>query len=433
MPAVPNRETNDMPGKTLSEKLLSLRSGRSVNAGDIAICEVDCAMGTDGSIPMAMDYFAAMGASCVHAPGKLLFALDHYAPAPSPKAAMLQARIRRFAHEHGIPLFDIGAGIGHQIVVEQGLAAPGRLLVGADSHAVTYGAANCFATGIGSSDLAGVMMTGKVWLKVPQSIRITLHGELPLGVYPKDLALHLAKLLGADGAAYQTLEFHGEGLDTLDFEDRLVLANLSVEMGAKNAVFPFDAACERYLAGRVDSPLEGLSADTNAVYSRTLDIDLTTLCPYVARPHNVDNVARLDELGDVPVQMAYLGTCTGGRAKDFRQALAVFREFGRPAAGVQLVVTPASREVLYELTQGGELAELIALGAIIVTPGCGSCCGTAGAIPEDDANVISTANRNFKGRMGNASAKVFLASPEVCAASAVAGRIASPQTLSVKR
>ena len=419
-----------MSGKTLSEKLLSLSSGRSVKVGDIAICEVDCAMGTDGSIPMAMDYFAAMGASRVHSPQKLLFALDHYAPAPSPKAAMLQARIRRFAREQGIPLFDIGEGIGHQIVVEQGLAAPGRLLVGADSHAVTYGAANCFATGIGSSDLAGVMMTGKVWLKVPESIRITLHGELPLGVYPKDLALHLAKLLGADGAAYQTLEFHGEGLDTLDFEDRLVLANLSVEMGAKNAAFPFDAACTRYLVGRVAAPLEGLSADADAFYTRTLDIDLTTLCPYVALPHNVDNVSRLDELGDVSIQMSCLGTCTGGRAKDFRQALAVFRKFGKPAAGVQLVVTPASREVLHELALGGELAELIDLGAIIVTPGCGACCGTAGAIPEDDANVISTANRNFKGRMGNPSANIFLASPEVCAASAVAGRIASPQTLS---
>jgi 3-isopropylmalate/(R)-2-methylmalate dehydratase large subunit len=422
-----------MAGKTLSEKLLSLKAGRSVRAGDVVICEVDCAMGTDGSIPMAMDYFAAMGGARVSAPGKLLFALDHYAPAPSPKAAMLQAKIRRFAREQGVRLFEIGEGIGHQIVVEQGLAAPGRLLVGADSHAVTYGAANCFATGIGSSDLAAVMLTGKVWLKVPASIRVTLHGQLPRGVYPKDLALHLAQLLGADGAAYQTLEFHGEGLASLDFEDRLVVANLSVEMGAKNAVFPFDAAARRYLEGRTDLPAEGIAADADARYSRSLDIDLASLCPYVSLPHNVDRVARLDSLDEIPVQMVYLGTCTGGRAKDFREALSVFREFGRPAEGVQLVVTPASREVLYELTQGGELAELIALGAVIVTPGCGSCCGTSGAIPGDDTNVISTANRNFKGRMGNPSANIFLASPEVCAASAVAGRIAGPQMLLANR
>jgi 3-isopropylmalate/(R)-2-methylmalate dehydratase large subunit len=346
---------------------------------------------------------------------------------------MLQAKIRRFASEQGIALCDIGAGIGHQLVVERGLAKPGRLLVGADSHAVTYGAANCFATGIGSSDLAGVMLTGKVWLRVPESIRITLHGELPRGVYPKDLALHLAQRLGADGATYCALEFDGEGVASLDFEDRLVVANLSVEMGAKNAVFPCDAATRRYLESRVTEPLEAFKPDVDAIYTQSFDIDLSTLQPYVARPHNVDNVTNLDALGDVPVHMAYLGTCTGGRAKDFRQALAVFREFGKPAAGVQLVVTPASREVLQELAQGGELAEFIALGAVIVTPGCGSCCGTAGAIPEDGANVISTANRNFKGRMGNANANVFLASPEVCAASAVAGRIVSPQAFAAHR
>jgi len=422
-----------MRGMTLSEKLLSASAGRSVRAGDIAICEVDCAMGTDGSIPMAMDYFASMGGERVHAPHKLLFALDHYAPPPSPKAALLQARIRRFAREQGIALCDIGAGIGHQLVVERGLAAPGRLLVGADSHAVTYGAANCFATGIGSSDLAGVMLTGKVWLRVPESIRITLHGALPRGVYPKDLALHLAQRFGADGATYCALEFAGEGIASLDFEDRLVVANLSVEMGAKNAVFPFDAAAARYLEPRVAGPLQAVTPDADAAYAQSLDIDLSTLQPYVAQPHNVDNVTNLASLGDVPVHMAYLGTCTGGRAKDFRQALAVFREFGKPAEGVQLVVTPASREVLQELTQGGELAEFVALGAVIVTPGCGSCCGTAGAIPEDGANVISTANRNFKGRMGNASANVFLASPEVCAASAVAGRIVSPQAFAAHR
>jgi 3-isopropylmalate/(R)-2-methylmalate dehydratase large subunit len=422
-----------MRGMTLSEKLLSAAAGRSVRAGEIAVCEVDCAMGTDGSIPMAMDYFASMGGERVHAPHKLLFALDHYAPPASPKAAMLQAKIRRFAREQGIPLFDIGAGIGHQIVVEQGLATPGRLLVGADSHAVTYGAANCFATGIGSSDLAGIMLTGKTWLRVPESIRITLHGKLPRGVYPKDLALHLAQLFRADGATYQALEFHGEGVASLDFEDRLVVANLSVEMGAKNAVFPFDAAARRYLEKRAAGTFEAVSADPDAQYASAIDVDLSTLQPYVAMPHNVDNVTNLAEIGDVPVQMAYLGTCTGGRAKDFRQALAVFREYGKPARGVQLVVTPASREVMHELTEGGELAEFVALGAIIVTPGCGSCCGTAGAIPEDGANVVSTANRNFKGRMGNASANVFLASPEVCAASAVAGRIVSLQTFAAGR
>jgi 3-isopropylmalate/(R)-2-methylmalate dehydratase large subunit len=417
-----------MRGKTLSEKILSSKSGRDVRAGD-----VDYALGTDGSIPMALDYFNAMGGGRVHAPQRLLFAMDHYAPAPSPKAALLQAGIRRFALEQGIRLFDIGEGIGHQLVVEKGFAAPGGLLVGADSHSVTYGAANCFATGIGSSDLAGVMKTGKVWLKVPESIRIRLHGTLARGVYPKDLALYLAQLLGTDGATYATLEFEGDGLQSLDFEDRLVVANMSVELGAKNAIFPFDDACRRYLEGRVADLSGALAADPDAVYSRTLDIDLATLAPFVAIPHAVSDNVRVDSLDVTPVQMVFLGTCTGGRAKDFRQALSVFREFGRPAGGVQLVVTPASRDVLLELTQGGELAELIALGAVLVTPGCGACCGTSGAIPEDGANVISTANRNFKGRMGNPAASIYLASPEVCAASAIAGRIVSPSMLMAER
>jgi 3-isopropylmalate/(R)-2-methylmalate dehydratase large subunit len=418
-----------MSGKTLSEKILSAKAGRDVRAGDVVICEVDYALGTDGSIPMAIDYFAAMDGGRVHAPHRLLFALDHYAPAPSPKAALLQAGIRRFAKEQGIRLFDIGEGIGHQLVVEKGFAAPGRLLVGADSHSVMYGAANCFATGIGSSDLAGVMKTGKVWLKVPASIRVNLHGRLAQGVYPKDLAFYLAHLLGDDGATYETLEFGGDGVQSLDFEDRLVVANMSVEFGAKNAIFPYDDACRHYLEGRVDDLSGAVSADPDAIYSRTLDINLATLEPYVAVPHAVSNNVRVGSLDTTAVQMVFLGTCTGGRTKDFQQALNVFREFGGPADGVQLVVTPASREVLLELTQGGELAELISLGAVIVTPGCGACCGTSGAIPEDGANVISTANRNFKGRMGNPSAHIFLASPEVCAASAIAGRIASPRML----
>jgi 3-isopropylmalate/(R)-2-methylmalate dehydratase large subunit len=414
---------------TLSEKILSKKSGSEARAGDMVICEVDYALGTDGSIPMALDYFGAMGGERVHAPQGLVFALDHYAPAPSAKAALLHTRIRRFAREQDIRLFDVGEGIGHQLMVEHGFAAPGRLVVGADSHTVTYGAANCFATGVGSSDLAGVMKTGKVWLTVPASILVRLSGRFPEGVYPKDLVLWLAQLLGTDGASWQTLEFAGDGLRQLDFEDRLVVANMSAELGAKNAVFPFDDACQTYLDARVRGTPEAVVADPDAVYARTLEIDLATLRPFVAIPHAVSGNVPVDTLARTAVQMVYLGTCTGGRLKDFQQALAVFRRFGPPAPRVQLVVTPASREVLHEMARNGELAEWIALGAIVVTPGCGSCCGTSGAIPEDGANVISTANRNFKGRMGNPDANIYLASPEICAASAVAGHIASPQML----
>ena len=420
-----------MSGKTISEKILSSKSGRDVRAGDFVVCHVDYALGTDGSVPMAIDYFVAMGGGQLHSPDRMLFAMDHYAPAPSPKAALLQAGIRRFAHQQGVRLFDVGEGIGHQLVVEKGFAAPGRLLVGADSHSVTYGAANCFATGVGSSDLAGVMKTGKAWFKVPASIRVRLHGRFKQGVYPKDLALHLVQRLGTGGANYETLEFEGDGVQSLDFEDRLVIANMSVEAGAKNAIFPFDDACRHYLARRGADLSGAVSADPDAAYSRTLDVDLAELVPFVAVPHAVCDTVPVSALAATPVQMVFLGTCTGGRAKDFREALEVFRQFGQPAPGVQLVVTPASRDVLLELVRDGELAELIALGAVIVAPGCGACCGTSGAIPEDNANVISTANRNFKGRMGNPSANIYLASPAVCAASAIAGRIASPGMLDV--
>jgi len=418
-----------MPGKTISEKILSAKSGQDARAGDVVVCPVDYALGTDGSTKMAIDYFDAMGGTRVFDPSRIVFALDHYAPAPSRATAQLHCEMREFASRHGIALYDVGEGIGHQLMVESGRALPGGLVVGADSHSVTYGALNAFGTGIGSSDLAAIFICGKVWLRVPESIRVTLTGVLPSGVYPKDIALALAKQLGADGASYQALEFSGEGVATLDLEDRLVLSNMAVEMGAKNGVFPADRCTYDYLRGRVREIPEGVSADPDAQYSRDVTIALDKLTPQVAHPHQVDRVAPLRDSSGTPVQMVYLGTCTGGRVRDFHQALAVLRAGGGVAAGVQLVVTPASREVLETLTRDGTLAEFIAMGAVIVTPGCGSCCGSCGAIPADGVNVISTANRNFKGRMGNSNAAIYLASPATCAAAAVRGVIADAREI----
>src|SRR5580658_3189884 len=243
-----------MAGQTISEKILSAKSGKRAYAGDVVICPVDCALGTDGSTPMAIDYFEAMGGIRVLNPRSIVFALDHYAPAPSRHTAQLHQRMRDFAATHGILLWDVGEGIGHQLVVETGRAHPGGLAVGADSHAVMYGALNAFATGIGSSDLAAIFISGKIWLRVPESIRVTLTGRLPAGVYPKDIALALAKQLGADGAAYRALEFGGPGALALDLEDRLVLSNLSVEMGAKNGIFAADEKTFAYLNGGEGGP-----------------------------------------------------------------------------------------------------------------------------------------------------------------------------------
>jgi 3-isopropylmalate/(R)-2-methylmalate dehydratase large subunit len=413
-----------MSGKTISEKILSAKSGRDAHAGDVVICRVDCALGTDGSTPMALDYFAAMGGTRVHDASRVVFALDHYAPVPSPQTALLHERMRDFAARHEILLWDVGEGIGHQLIVETGRALPGGLTVGADSHAVTYGALNTFATGIGSSDLAAIFVSGEMWLRVPESIRVTLTGALPRGVYPKDIALALAKELGADGANYQALEFTGEGVGSLDLEDRLVIANLSIEMGAKNGIFPADEKTFAYLEGVCGEPA---LADRDARYCREVRIALDRLTPMIALPHQPDRGVAVVEAAGVPVRMVYLGTCTGGRVRDYHQALAVLKAGGGVARGVQLVVTPASRTVLETLARDGTLAELIAMGAVIQTPGCGSCCGTCGAIPGDGVNVISTANRNFKGRMGNGAASIYLASPATCAAAAARGEIADPR------
>ena len=413
-----------MPGKTISEKILSAKSGRDARAGDVVICRVDTALGTDGSTPMALDYFDAMGGTCVRDASRIVFALDHYAPAPSPQTELLHERMREFASRYGIVLWDVGEGIGHQLIVETGRAIPGGLTVGADSHAVTYGALNTFATGIGSSDLAAIFVSGEMWLRVPESIRVSLTGELPRGVYPKDIALALAKELGADGANYQALEFTGDGLASLDLEDRLVVANLAIEMGAKNGIFPADEKTFAYLKGARGEPSE---ADRDARYSREIRITLDRLTPMVALPHQPDRGVAVSETARVSVGMVYLGTCTGGRMRDYHQALAVLRAAGGVASGVQLVVTPASRTILEALAADGSLAELIAMGAVVQTPGCGSCCGTCGAIPGDGVNVISTANRNFKGRMGNGAASIYLASPASCAAAAARGEVTDPR------
>src|SRR5580704_2010419 len=413
-----------MAGQTISEKILSAKSGKSAHAGDVVICTVDCTLGTDGSVPMAIDYFEAMGGIRVLNPRSIVFALDHYAPATSRHTAQLHQRMRDFAAVHGILLWDVGEGIGHQLVVETGRAQPGGLAVGADSHAVMYGALNAFATGIGSSDLAAIFICGKIWLRVPQSIRVTLTGSLPIGVYPKDIALALAKQLGADGATYQALEFGGTGALALDLEDRLVLSNLTVEMGAKNGIFAADEKTFAYLNGVTGDPQV---PDSDARYCLEVEIDLDRLTPQIALPHSVDSVMEIGESPAMPVQMVYLGTCTGGRVRDYRQALAVLKAGGGVAPGVQLVVAPASRTVLETLARDGTLAEFIVLGAVIGTPGCGSCCGTCGSIPGENVNVISTANRNFKGRMGNGAASIYLASPASCAAAAVRGRIADPR------
>ena len=416
--------------KTVSEKILSAHSRKDARAGDVVVCDVDLVLGTDASAPMAIEYFERMHGERVFDPERVMFALDHYAPPSSSKTAGFHDRVRAFAQTHGIAVHEVGAGISHQIAVEEGRVVAGDLVIGADSHTVTAGALGAFATGVGSSDIAAAMITGKVWLRVPETIKVEVTGERPEGLTAKDIALALVARLGPEGANYQTLELHGDALGALSLEERLVISNLAVEAGSKAAIVPHDDETAAYLAGRSDREPVVVEPDGDARYVRTLVVDLSTAKPVVALPHSPDNVVALDAALGTPIQMVFLGTCTGGRVSDFHAALEVLERGGsRIARGVQLVATPASREVYLRLLEDGTLAKLAAMGAVITTPGCGACCGTSGAIPGDGVNVLSTANRNFRARMGNTTASIYLASPGVCAAAAVTGRITDPASI----
>ncbi len=422
--SVPGKK--NMTGKTISEKVLSAKSGCDARAGDIVICRVDGAMATDGSAPLAIDFFEQMCGTAVCNPEQIVFVMDHYPEFTSPGTDHVHGKMREFAARHGITLSEIGEGVGHQLMIESGRTRPGELLVGADSHSVTGGAMNTFATGIGSSDLAATMICGRLWFKVPETIKVILEGKHVSHLDGKDIALAIARDIGAHGAAYQALEYHGAGARDLDLDDRLVLCNMSVEMGAKAGIFPCDEKTTRYLAGRTLAPFHPVDPDADAGYSRVIRLDLSLLRPMIALPHAVENVVPVTEACGTPIHMAYLGTCTGGRVRDFRRALRILEAGGGIAPGVTLLICPASREVESELTGDGTIARLRSMGAVILEPGCGSCCGTAGPGPAGGQNVISTANRNFKGRMGNGGASIYLASPASCAAAAATGRITDP-------
>ncbi|MEP6763415.1 MAG: aconitase/3-isopropylmalate dehydratase large subunit family protein [Gemmatimonadaceae bacterium] len=423
-----------MSPQTISEKILSAHIGHDVYAGDVIICPVDRVIGTDASSPMTIDYFEQMGGATLFDPAKVMFAFDHYAPAVTESTRGFHARVREFAGRFGAELHDEGSGISFQRAAELGRVLPGDVVIGADSHTVTCGALNLFAIGVGSSDLAAAMITGKIWLRVPESIKVVITGRLIAGVSAKDVALQLVREIGAEGADYQTLEFHGEGIASLSMDDRLVLCNLAVEAGAKAAIFPCDAITREYLEPRSSKLGASVGADADARYSGIVAVDLSAMTPRVALPHAPTNVVPIEQAIGTPVQMVFIGTCTGGRVNDFHDALRVLELAGRSIfPGVQLVLTPASREVADILDSDGTFARFRAMGATITATGCGACCGTSGVIPGDNVNVLSTANRNFKARMGNASANIYLASPIACAAAAAAGYIVDPRSIMTAR
>jgi len=359
-----------------------------------------------------------MGGTRVFDPEKVAVVFDHCAPPSNEKLANLHAFTRDFAREQGVRFYESGAGVCHQLMVESGLIRPGDLAVGSDSHTCTYGALGALSTGLGATDIAAVLHEGKLWFRVPETIRIELRGSLPEHCSAKDVILTVIGTLGADSGNYCSVEFYGDYLEHCSQAQRLTIANMLVEMGAK---------CGFTCHGGL-----GIAADADAVYSRELRFDLSALRPTVARPHTVDNTCPVEEAAGIPIQQAVLGSCTNGRVEDFEAAARLLK--GRHVAkGVRLLVLPASAAVLRSISESGVLSTLINAGATICTPGCGVCVGTLGGIPADGEVVISSTNRNFRGRMGNNKAFIYLASPETVAASAVTGKITDPGSILPER
>jgi len=412
----------DLP-KTIAEKILSEKGHRDATAGDIVIADVDLLMAQDGTAPLSIQAFRDMGGRKVWDAAKVALVLDHNAPSPSEGVSRLHASIREFAAEQGVHLYDVGCGICHQLMPEQGHVRPGDLAVGADSHTCTYGALNAFATGVGSTDAAAVMRTGRLWFRVPRSGKVEANGSFPDGVYAKDLALEVVGRVGASGANYMSVEFDGDAIERISVDARMTICNMGVEMGAKTAVMRFDAKTARYLGGGRLAPVV---PDPDAHYEWIEKVDVSSLEPRASRPHRVDDVVPVKEVAGTPINQAFIGTCTNGRLEDLEVAAKILRG-GKVHKGIRLIVAPASREILKKAIDRGIFQSLLDAGAVPVTPGCGPCVGTHDGIPGDGDVVISTANRNFKGRMGNSLASIFLASPATVAASALEGRITDPR------
>ncbi len=415
-----------MAGKTIAEKILSAKSGQDARAGDIVVAALDLTYSHDGNRPLAMELLASMGTDKVWDPGKYILFLDHH-PSPNAVSAAAHTKLRNFAIAQGVQLYEMGDGISHVVLPERGHIAPGDLVIGSDSHSCTGGALAAFTTGVGSTDMAAAIATGQLWMRVPETILVRCTGALPSGVGAKDLALAIAAHIGADGANYMAIEFAGPTIEGLSMDGRFTLTNLAIEMGAKAGLIGTDAVTEAWLKDRLQRDWAHLRADTDAAYAEVVEIDASTLTPRVALPHNVDKVVAIEDLPRTKVHQVVIGTCNAARSSDLAEAARIL-DGKRIAPGVRLIVTPSSRDTMVASMQSGVLATLVQAGAVIATPGCSGCAGGCHfAVPDVGENVISTANRNFKGRLGNAESFIYLVSPATAAASALTGWITDPR------
>ena len=416
---------------TMTQKILAAHAGmEKVEAGELILVDLDRVLGNDITSPVAIKEFERIGASEVYDKEKVTMVMDHFAPNKDIKAAQQCKQCRTFAKAYGISnYYDVGdMGIEHALLPEKGLVGPGELVIGADSHTCTYGALGAFSTGVGSTDMAAGMATGEAWFKVPSAIKFELKGALSPMVSGKDVILHIIGMIGVDGALYRSMEFTGEGLASLSIDDRLCMANMAIEAGAKNGIFDVDAVTLEYVNGRVNREFTVYKADEDAEYDETYVIDLSEIQPTVACPHLPENTKNARELTDIVPDQVVIGSCTNGRISDMKAAAEIL-EGRHIAKGVRCIVIPATQSIYKECIKRGYIDTFIDAGCVVSTPTCGPCLGGYMGILAEDEIAVATTNRNFVGRMGHITSKIYLSSPEVAAATAVAGRICDPRDL----
>lgn len=415
-------------GMTMSQKILAAHAGLdSVEVGQLINAKLDMVLANDITAPVAINEFDKCGANSVFNKDKISLVLDHFTPNKDIKAATQCKQVRQFASKYDITnFFDVGdMGIEHALLPEKGLVGPGDLIIGADSHTCTYGALGAFSTGVGSTDMAAGMMTGAAWFKVPEAIKVNLTGKCSQYVSGKDVILHLIGMIGVDGALYKSLEFTGDGVASLSMDDRLCIANMAIEAGAKNGIFPVDEITEQYCKDRFPRPIVKYEADEDAQYSSEITIDLSILRPTVSFPHLPENTHTIDEIDNIVIDQVVIGSCTNGRLEDLRAAADIIKG-KKIAKNVRCIVIPGTQQIYLDAMHEGLIEAFIEAGAIVSTPTCGPCLGGHMGILAEGERCVSTTNRNFVGRMGHVNSEVYLASPAVAAASAIAGYIADP-------
>lgn len=416
-------------GMTMTQKILAAHAGLdSVTSGQLIEADLDLVLGNDITSPVAIHEIEKMNVDGVFHKDKIALVMDHFVPNKDIKSAQHCKCVREFACKNEITnYFDVGKmGIEHALLPEQGLTVAGDVIIGADSHTCTYGALGAFSTGVGSTDMAAGMATGKAWFKVPSAIKVTVTGSPKKYISGKDLILHLIGMIGVDGALYKSLEFTGDGIASLTMDDRFTIANMAIEAGAKNGIFPVDALAEEYMKAHSKRPYKIYEADADAEYEQEITIDLSTLKSTVAFPHLPENTKTIDEVEDIKIDQVVIGSCTNGRLDDLRCAAEILK--GKKVAdGIRVIIIPATQQIYLDAMEEGLLKIFVEAGAIVSAPTCGPCLGGYMGILAEGERCVSTTNRNFVGRMGHVESEIYLASPAVAAASAITGRISGPE------